>query len=152
MKFNKETYKRDNSPGYIIHRLDSLLKLSLQRAFQSEGFDFTAEQWGVLLRLYESEGIHQSDLGARAGKDRHNITRILNRLEKNGYVQRVSDRHDMRRINVFLTKKSRDLEDKLTSIVIDLLEGVFAGLSKREVREMRRIHDHIIANVESLLE
>jgi DNA-binding MarR family transcriptional regulator len=152
MKFNKETYKRDNSPGYIIHRLDSLLKLSLQRAFQSEGFDFTAEQWGVLLRLYESEGIHQSDLGARAGKDRHNITRILNRLEKNGYVQRVSDRHDMRRINVFLTKKSRDLEDKLTSIVIDLLEMVFAGLSKREVREMRRIHDHIIANVESLLE
>jgi DNA-binding MarR family transcriptional regulator len=152
MKFNKETYKRDNSPGYIIHRLDSLLKLSLQRAFQSEGFDFTAEQWGVLLRLYESEGIHQSDLGARAGKDRHNITRILNRLEKNGYVQRVSDRHDMRRINVFLTKKSRDLEDKLTSIVIDLLERVFAGLSKREVREMRRIHDHIIANVESLLE
>ena len=152
MKFNKETYKRDNSPGYIIHRLDSLLKLSLQRAFQSEGFDFTAEQWGVLLRLYESEGIHQSDLGARAGKDRHNITRILNRLEKNGYVQRVSDRHDMRRINVFLTKKSRDLEDKLTSIVIDLLARVFAGLSKREVREMRRIHDHIIANVESLLE
>ena len=152
MKFNKETYKRDNSPGYIIHRLDSLLKLSLQRAFQSEGFDFNAEQWGVLLRLYESEGIHQSDLGARAGKDRHNITRILNRLEKNGYVQRVSDRHDMRRINVFLTKKSRDLEDKLTSIVIDLLERVFAGLSKREVREMRRIHDHIIANVESLLE
>ena len=152
MKFNKETYKRDNSPGYIIHRLDSLLKLSLQRAFQSKGFDFTAEQWGVLLRLYESEGIHQSDLGARAGKDRHNITRILNRLEKNGYVQRVSDRHDMRRINVFLTKKSRDLEGKLTSIVIDLLERVFAGLSKREVREMRRIHDHIIANVESLLE
>jgi DNA-binding MarR family transcriptional regulator len=152
MKFNKETYKRDNSPGYIIHRLDSLLKLSLQRAFQSEGFDFTAEQWGVLLKLYESEGIHQSDLGARVGKDRHNITRILNRLEKNGYVQRVSDRHDLRRINVFLTKKSRDLEDKLTSIVIDLLERVFAGLSKREVREMRRIHDHIIANVESLLE
>lgn len=152
MNFNKENFKRDNSPGYIIHRLDSLLKLSLQRAFQSEGFDFTAEQWGVLLRLYENEGIHQSELGARAGKDRHNITRILNGLEKNGYVQRVPDKHDMRRFNIFLTKKSRGLEDKLTSIVIDLLERAFAGLSKREVRELRRIHDHLIANVESLLE
>jgi DNA-binding MarR family transcriptional regulator len=151
MNFDRETFKRDNSPGYIIHRLDSLLKLALQRAFQSEKLDFTAEQWGVLFRLYESEGIHQSELGARAGKDRHNITRILNGLEKNGYVRRVPDKHDLRRFNIFLTKKSRDLEDRLTSIVLDLLEKAFAGLSKNEIREVRRIHDHIIANVESLL-
>ena len=152
MNFNRETFKRENSPGYIIHRLDSLLKLALQRAFQSEGFDFTAEQWGVLLKLYESEGIHQSELGARAGKDRHNITRILNGLERNGYVQRVPDKNDRRRFNIFLTNKSRDIEDKLTFIAIDLLERAFAGLSKKEVREMRRFHDHIIANIESLLE
>ncbi|RJR45268.1 MAG: MarR family transcriptional regulator [Desulfobacteraceae bacterium] len=152
MKFDRETFKRENSPGYIIHRLDSLLKLSLQRAFQSEGFDFTAEQWGVLLRLYESEGIHQSELSARAGKDRHNITRILNGLEKNGYVRRVPDKRDTRRLNIFLTRKSRDIEERLFSIVIDLLERAFAGLSKKDIREMRRIHNHIIANVESFLE
>jgi DNA-binding MarR family transcriptional regulator len=152
MYFNRKTFKREDSPGYIIHRLDSLAKLALQRAFQSEGFNFTAEQWGVLLKLYENEGIHQSELGARAGKDRHNITRILNGLEKNGYVQRVPDKNDMRRFNIFLTNKSRDIEDKLTFIAIDLLERAFAGLSKKEVREMRRFHDHIIANIESLLE
>lgn len=84
MKINEIKFKQENSPGFIIHRLDTLLKLGLRNAFQEKGFDFTAEQWGVLFRLYGNEGIHQSELGDRTGKDRHNITRILNLLEKNG--------------------------------------------------------------------
>jgi DNA-binding MarR family transcriptional regulator len=35
-------------------------------------FDITPEQWGVLSRLWQSEGIHESKLAARTAKDRHN--------------------------------------------------------------------------------
>lgn len=151
MKINKTKFKRENSPGFIIHRLDSLLKLALHRAFQAQGFDFSAEQWGVLFRLYESEGSHQSELGARTGKDRHNITRILNLMEKKGYIRRISDEHDKRRYNVFLTEKSREIEDKLTSTVIDFLEKAFSGLTQKEIIGMQKVHVHIIKNIEALL-
>ena len=151
MKINKSKFKRENSPGFIIHRLDSLLKLALHRAFQAKGFDFTAEQWGVLFRLYEREGIHQSELGARTGKDRHNITRILNLMEKKGYIRRVSDEHDKRRYNIFLTKKSREIEGRITSTVIDFLEKAFFGLTQKEIKGMQKAHERVIENVESLL-
>ncbi|MFH1489574.1 MAG: MarR family transcriptional regulator [Pseudomonadota bacterium] len=151
MKINKRKFRRENSPGFIIHRLDSLLKLALHRAFQAQGFKFTPEQWGVLFRLYESDGIHQSELGARAGKDRHNITRILNLMEKKGYIRRVSDEHDKRRYKVFLTEKMREIEDKLTTTVIDFLEKVFCGLTPEEIMQMQKLHLQIIENTETLL-
>jgi len=151
LKINKDKFKRENSPGYIIHRLDSLLKLGLHRAFQAQGFDFTAEQWGILFSLYKGDGIHQSDLGLRTGKDRHNMTRILNLMEKKGFTRRVPDEHDKRRYNIFLTKKSREIEDKLISIVIDFLEKAFSGLTQRQIIEMQKVHEQIIGNVESIL-
>jgi DNA-binding MarR family transcriptional regulator len=151
LKINKDKFKRENSPGYIIHRLDTLLKLALHHAFQAKGFDFTAEQWGVIFRLYGSDGIHQSELSDRTGKDRHNMTRILNLMEKKGYIRRVPDEHDKRRYNIFLTKKSREVEDKLISIVIDFAEKAFSGLTQRQIIEMQKVHEQIIGNVESIL-
>ena len=151
MKINKDKFKRENSPGYIIHRLDSLLKLGLHRAFLAQGFDFTAEQWGIFFCLYRDDGIHQSDLGLRMGKDRHNMTRILNLMEKKGFTRRVPDEHDKRRYNIFLTKKSREIEDKLISIAVDFIEKAFSGLTQRQIIEMQKVHEQIIGNVESIL-
>ena len=151
MKINKTKFKQENSPGFIIHRLDTLLKLGLRHAFQEKGFDFTAEQWGVLFSLYRSEGIHQSELSDRTGKDRHNITRILNLLEKKGYIRRIPDEHDKRRYNILLTEKSREIEERLTSTVFNFLEKAFTGLTRREIMGMQKLHKHIIENVEALL-
>ena len=146
----KIKFKQENSPGFIIRRLDTLLKLALRHAFKEKGFDFTAEQWGVLFSLYGSEGIHQSNLGGRAGKDRHNITRILNLMEKKGYIRRIPDEPDKRRYNIFLTEKSREIEESLISIVIDFIEKAFTGLTQMQITEMQKVHEYIIKNIETL--
>jgi DNA-binding MarR family transcriptional regulator len=137
----------DNSPGYIIHRLDMQMSLDLQHAFQAKGFNITPEQWGVLNRLWENEGIHQSALAERSAKDRHNITRILNLLEKNGFISRTPDGEDKRRLNVYLTKEGKALKQKLIPIVISYLKKCFEGLAHEEIQDLRRIHEHILKNI-----
>ena len=137
----------DNSPGYIIHRIDMQMSLGLQHAFQAKGFNITPEQWGVLNRLWENEGMHQSALAQRAAKDRHNITRILNLLEKNGFIFRTPDGEDNRRLNVYLTEEGKALKQKLIPIVIGFLQKCFEGLTQEEVQTLRRIHGHILKNL-----
>jgi DNA-binding MarR family transcriptional regulator len=137
----------DNSPGYIIHRLDMQMSLGLQHAFKAKGFNITPEQWGVLNRLWENEGIHQSALAERAAKDRHNITRILNLLEKNGFISRTPDREDKRRLNVYLTKEGKALKQKLVPIAIGYLKQCFKGLAHEEIQDLRRTHEHILKNL-----
>ena len=147
MEIELSVFPLDNSHGYIIHRLDMQMSLGLQHAFKSKGFNITPEQWGVLNRLWESEGIHQSALAERASKDRHNITRILNLLEKNGFIRRSPDRKDQRRLNVYLTEEGKCLKQKLIPIVIGYLKKCFEGLTQEEVQDLRRIHEHIIKNL-----
>jgi hypothetical protein len=38
-----------------------------------------------------------------------------------------------------------------SSLGFDLLEKAFTGLTRREITEMQKVHEHIIENVESLL-
>jgi len=147
MKIELNVFPLDNSQGYIIHRLDVQMSLGLQHAFQAKGFNITPEQWGVLNRLWEKEGIHQSALAERAAKDRHNITRILNLLEKNGFILRTPDGEDKRRLNVYLTEEGKDLKQKLIPIVIDYLQKCFEGLTQEEVQDLRRVHEHILKNL-----
>ena len=146
MEIGLNVFPLDNSQGYIIHRLDMQMSLGLKHAFQAKGFNITPEQWGVLNRLWENEGIHQSALAERASRDRHNITRILNLLEKNGFIHRIPDGEDKRRLNVYLTEEGKALKKKLIPIAIDYLQKCFQGLPQEEIGGLRRIHEHILKN------
>lgn len=140
----------ENSPGFIIHHLDLLLKFGLQKAFQAEGINITAEQWAILATLWEEEGIHQSAIAEKIGKDRHTITRMLNLLDKNGFIRRVPTNEDKRRLNVHLTDSGRNIKEKLVSIVTGFGEKAFAGLTQKELTELTRILKHITANLAAL--
>ena len=139
-----------HSPGFLIHRLDTTLALGLSRAFQAAGYAVTPEHWGVLSQLWEEEGVHQSELAMRSAKDRHNMTRILAVLEKNGYIVRRADRTDRRRRKVYLTETGRGLKPRLTPVVEHFLETVLAGISAEELARMQDLHLKIIANVEAI--
>jgi DNA-binding MarR family transcriptional regulator len=138
------------SPGHIVHRADMQLKLGLSRAFKTKGFDITPEQWGVLCRLWESDGIHHKILAERISKDGPNISRILNLLENKNIIYSEVDPDDKRRLKVFLTRKGKELQQKLTPIVINYLKQAFKGLSKVEIETFIRIHERLLANLESL--
>ena len=140
----------ENSPGFIIHHLDLLLKFGLHKAFQAEGINITAEQWAILASLWEQEGVHQSSIAEKIGKDRHTITRMLNLLEKNGFVRRVPTEKDKRRLNVYLTDSGRDIKEKLVSIVSGFGEEAFAGLTQKDLTELTRILKHITGNLAAL--
>lgn len=140
----------DESPGFIIHCLDTRMNAGLGREFQNAGYDVTPEQWGVLSRLWQEEGIHQSELALRTAKDRHNMTRILNLMEKNGFITRKPDKEDKRRLNIYLTPKGSSMRSGLTKVVLDYLEGCLQGLSPADIRVMKRIHKKILDNISAM--
>ncbi|MBW1771833.1 MAG: MarR family transcriptional regulator [Deltaproteobacteria bacterium] len=149
MSIKFSVFPVDNSPGFIVHLLDTQMKAGLKRAFQSKGYNITPEQWGVLSRLWVKDGIHQNTVAKRTSKDRHTITRILNLLEKKGLIRRVPDPEDKRRVNIYLTPEGKGLKSKLSPIVINFLKKCFAGLDEKDLKEMERIHRRILKNLNS---
>lgn len=148
MEIKVKVFPLENSPGYVLYRSATRMKAELSRAFRESGLDVTPEQWSVLNKLWEIEGLNQMELAEKTAKDRHTITRILNLMEKKNLIIRKPDPKDNRCYRVYLTPKGTGLKKKLTPVVVKLLQRAFSGFSEADMGDFRRIHEGIIRNLE----
>lgn len=111
----------------------------LNRSFQNAGYDLSREQYELLEVLWEQDHVNQQNISKRLQKDKYNVTKLLNTLQKRGYVQRKMDKEDKRSNFVVLTEKRVESRRELRQIVDQVhtygykFHLVFAGV---EVRDM----------------
>jgi MarR family transcriptional regulator, organic hydroperoxide resistance regulator len=141
-------FKLDDSYGYLINLAAQRLKYELHQVFQARGYDITPEQWAVLNRLWEQDGLSQVELAERTFKDKPSTTRILNLLEQKGVVLRRRDAEDGRVMHVFLTTAGQDLKEKLIPCAEEVLVKSGQNLTKEEVSQFKQILRKILANLE----
>lgn len=106
----------EESLGYLIGRAQRALVNRLNRDFTEAGHDVTAEQWGMLLHLWQQDGQGQQQLADCACKDKTSVTRLLDGLEKRNLVLRVADQNDRRNNLIYLTNKGKALQKELITL------------------------------------
>ena len=141
-------FRLSDSYGYLINLAAQRLKYELHQAFQARGYDITPEQWAVLNRLWEEDGLSQVELAERTFKDKPGTTRILTLLEKKGVVVRRADESDGRVQRVFLTKIGKDLKEKLIPCAHEVLMKSGRNLSKEDVAKFKVTLNQILSNLE----
>ncbi|NOX90442.1 MAG: MarR family transcriptional regulator [Calditrichaeota bacterium] len=133
--------------GYLITKTALKLKNRLNTLLRENGFDITADQFEVLGILIENEGISQSELAYMSSKDKTNITRILDLLEKKNLIVRKKDERDRRAYNIYLTEKGRRQKENLKQLLIKGNQKLSEGLSEKDIREFQRIMNLINGNL-----
>lgn len=140
-----EGFRLDRSLGFVVNRTAQRLAAALGRALAPH--DVTPQQWAVLNRLWEADGLSQQDLAERTFKDPANTTRILDKLERKGLVARRPDPDDRRVQLIFLTDEGRRLREVLVPLAQDLLARSTAGVTAAEqataMRVLRRIDENL---------
>jgi DNA-binding MarR family transcriptional regulator len=133
-----EYYIKD-SVGFVIYQTALALKSALQRSFRQHGLEITAEQWGIIRHLWEEEGLSQREIGEKAAKDKPNITRMLDALEKKRFIIRQPDPRDRRKFCVYLTPEGKQLHQRLFPLVQGLRQRVTHNLSQPEIDSLKVI-------------
>lgn len=87
----------------------------LNRQFSRAGFDLRREQYELLQVLWEEDNVNQQTISLRLCKDKYNVTKLLNALQKRGYVRRKTGT-DRRNNHVILTDKGNESREALTRI------------------------------------
>lgn len=134
--------------GVIVHRADLKLNYYYQKVV--DPFDITIDQWEILVILWEKEGITQKELAGRLYKDQTNIARMLFKLEKKGFIYRVTHETDRRALRVYLTAKGREMEGEIMAPSVEAYEKTVKGLTEEEVETFRRILAVMYHNVKDL--
>lgn len=145
-------FDMDNAVGYAIGHAAARLKMGLRRTFLAAGHDVTPEQWVVLYRLFEAQGLTQCGLGERTVKDKTTITRILDRLERKTLLVRRRDSQDRRSQRIFLTPAGEDMVRALVPLVRQFAAEAFADVPPEDRATLSRILARIETRLDVMLE
>jgi DNA-binding MarR family transcriptional regulator len=93
----------------------------------------------VLYVLHEQEGLTQSELAARLEVAPATVTKMLQRLERAGFVQRQTDAADQRVSRVYLTDAGRAIQGDVVAALGRLATETFSGFTIEERIVLRRL-------------
>jgi DNA-binding MarR family transcriptional regulator len=101
----------------------------------------------VLNALWEREGLTQGDLAKRLKVTPATSTKMLQRMERAGFIRRVPDEIDQRIMRVYLTENGHSIQNQVMKVWDKLDEDTFAGLPPEDRETLRRIFMHIQNNL-----
>ncbi len=132
----------------LTGKVSVLINRTLLRAFALESIDISTEQWSVLSCLWEKDKVTQQTLCDLTRKDKPSMTRLIDKLERNDFVVRVSDASD-RRINlIHLTEKGAQMRIKATTVVQGVVKKALNGISNEDLDKSRNVLLKIMKNLE----
>ena len=102
------------------------------------GVGVAAPGCGVLLRLAAEDGLTQRDIARRQRVEAPTMCRIVDRLERDGLVERRPDPADRRATRVHLTAAGRSAAADGAHVVETIESRAFAGLDRHRARGARR--------------
>jgi DNA-binding MarR family transcriptional regulator len=143
-------YPIQDSLGFIVYRTALALKSALQRCFKENGYDITAEQWGIIRHLGEEDGLSQREIGEKASKDKPNITRMLDALEKKHLIFRQPDPRDRRKYCIYLTKAGKQLQERLLPLTRGLRARATQNLPQPDIELLKITLNKIYQNIANL--
>lgn len=114
--------------------------------FVQEGIDLTSDQWVLLKRISEAEGINQRELARVSFREPASVTRTLDILQKKGLVLRKEGKEDRRVYELFLSEEGKVYLEKLLPIAKDIRAKGVEGISEKEVQQLTNLLEKVYEN------
>ena len=145
-------FKLEDSVNHRIATLAILLKRQVFRIIAENKLDITPEQWVIMYYLWQQNNLTVGELASRSGKDFANVTRIVVKLQKAGYVMKCKSEKDSRSTVVRLLPKAEEIKDKIHQCWKQSSELALQGISQSEQTQLlttiAKIETNILAKME----
>ena len=121
---------------------------ALRKAFdrRAVGMGVTRAQWKVLFRVERQPGLRQIELADMLDIEPITLSRIIDRLEEAGFVERVADPDDRRAWRLHVTARAQPLIEKLHAVADEMIAEAFAGIDPDQIAIARAVLGRVREN------
>ncbi len=140
-------FQFQHSYGRILGIAHTALVRHLAKLMKAKNLPISPEQFSVLSHLWQKDGRSQNELAICTNRNRANVTRIVDILERDGIVERRDDPKDRRVFNIFLTEKGKALEKDTATCAKQSIEDALRGISDEEKTIVLKVLKHSIENL-----
>jgi MarR family transcriptional regulator for hemolysin len=130
---------------FTLGELARLVRAHADR--QAARYGITRAQWAVLAKIERFEGMKQSELAEQMEMQPITLTRLIDRLCDNGWIERRGDETDRRVNRLYLRKAAKPLLVKLnglrSEITTTALEGISPSDANRLLGQLESIKENL---------
>lgn len=138
----------DEYIGYVLSDVARLIRTVFDRRVRDIGL--TRAQWLVLTRLYRRPGASQTELADMLEIDRASAGRMIDRMQKNGWVERRADSDDRRINRLYLTADARRAHKNMWAVAEATVDDALAPLSTAEREQFTRLAARVKGQLQSM--
>ncbi|APH73830.1 MarR family winged helix-turn-helix transcriptional regulator [Aquibium oceanicum] len=134
--------------GAAITRLQSAARLS-RTALAAKLLDhgFYAGQDQIMLALAHEDGQTPGQLATRLGVRPPTVTKTINRLQAQAFLEKRASENDARQSHIFLTEAGRDAIRSIEKSVRKTEKQALKGLDKKEQKALAKLLARIESNL-----
>ena len=143
LKQNRPFVSLEQEVYLSILRTASELSYAVDQFFRP--FDITPSQYNVLriLRGAGTGGLCRNEISERMVTATPDMTRLLDRMEKSGWVTRERAVEDRRQVSTHITKSGMALLARLEKPTGDFVMSLFTGATTRDLKTVLKVNDQI---------
>src|SRR3954466_8814838 len=119
---------------------------------QAARYGITRAQWGVLAKVERAEGLKQTELAEQMEMQPITLTRLIDKLCDNGWIERRSDDKDRRVNRLYLRKAARPLLLKLAELRSELTATALDGINPADAQRLLTQLESIKENVRNAIQ
>ena len=114
-------------------RVSAAINRRLVMDFNEKGIDISPEQLTVLSLLWKKDRVTQQELCNITFKDKPNMTRLIDSLEKKGLAKRITDENDKRNNLILLTPEGKAIEEKAFLVANATMREALVNVTPQEL-------------------
>ena len=143
LKQNRPFVSLEQEVYLSILRTASELSYAVDQFFRP--FDITPSQYNVLriLRGAGTGGLCRNEISERMVTATPDMTRLLDRMEKSGWLTRERAVEDRRQVSTHITKSGMELLARLERPTGDFVTPLFAGAKISDLKTVLKVNDQI---------
>lgn len=118
--------------GFLIHDVQRLMRKRFEA--RASGLGLSSAQWRLLVRVAKEDGVAQARLAELLEIEPISVSRLVDRMEEGGWIERRSDAADRRVRMIFLTPKASEAYALIKSLAGEVYEESLTGVSPEDRR------------------
>ncbi|PTR33879.1 DNA-binding MarR family transcriptional regulator [Luteibacter sp. OK325] len=135
--YTRKNFVHTQSIGFLLARARNLLASDIDAALKD--LDISSQQMGIIVSLSKGTASTPFELSKLLGIDTGLMTRMLDKLEEKGLLERSRDDKDRRVVNLTLTRAGTRVADAIPDIVPPVLNAHLKSFTRAEFEELRRL-------------
>lgn len=132
MSESTQEFRLEEAFGFNVNRTAFLMTEEIAKRFSAAGYSLTAQDFGILYRLQQRDGLTQVEIASMLMRDKTTVTRRIDGLVRKGVVERKPAPNDRRCCRIELTELGREALMAIKPLVRDFQVEVLSDIPELE--------------------